>query len=148
MKGGDRISQEMAVAGYTVQLLGGTEVLVAALHNCGFGRELFLKGDGFPYRARLGPEDSSRLHINRIWGPVVFHHHGHVVDCQWGVGLPRGCTKCNSVWVRGGGRRHCPKDARDFCTLGVYQWLRIAGNFAWWLQTVGIFESIEELGEL
>jgi len=68
IRGWDRISPEMAVAGYAVRLLGGTEILIAASHNLGFGRELFLKRGGLPYRARLGPEDSSRIHLNRIWG--------------------------------------------------------------------------------
>jgi len=68
MKGWDQISQEIAIARYMVQLLWQTEVLVVALHKRVFGLGLFLKGDGFPCRARLRPEDFSGHHVYWIWG--------------------------------------------------------------------------------
>jgi len=62
---GDRISQEMTVAVDTIKL-GWMEVLVTASDKSVLSLGLFLKRDGFPCRARLGPV--SGLHIDRIGG--------------------------------------------------------------------------------
>jgi len=49
--------------------------------------------------------------------------------------IPRGCTEYCGVRVRDGGKRgHFLVDARNLCTLGFYWWLRIAVDFAQWVQ--------------